>query len=322
MPRYLFYLIAIFCLTAFSVYSQETDYGPGYQTGIMKNPALTGSSGSGVFRMSYLNFFPGHNYNFHSVFTSFDSYFPKIHGGAGIYISDDIIGGIVNDLRGGVSYSYFLQAEKDLYINAGLSASFFRRGFNFSNAVLPDQIDPLGNVSLPSSEALINDPLTLFDLGTGVVFISGRYFGGFSILHLNQPDLGPSESAEDKLKRKYCIHLAAEYDIDKRKHLKLQPLIAGEIQGLFISASAGAVVGARLFSASSLFLFNNNGDLDLQTGFSFRKEQITILYNYRFNLKSGNAFLPFSLSHQAGLAFNLNNVEKRIKVRTINLPSL
>ncbi len=322
MQRNSSYIIVIFLLTTFSAYSQETGYGPGYQAMVMNNPGLTGNTGQGVLRMTYLNFYPGHNYDFHSVFTSFDTYVPRIHGGAGVYLSNDYIGGIVNDLRGGLSYSYFLQAEKNLYVNAGLSASFFHRGFNFRNAVLPDQIDPLGGVSLPSSETLVNDPRTLFDIGTGVAFISGRYFGGFSILHLTQPDLGTSGSDEDKLKRKYFIHLAAGYDIDKRRHLRLLPLVSAELQGLYISASAGAVVEARFFSANSLFLFNNNGNLDLKTGFSLRREQLTLIYNYRFNLKSGNTLLPFSLSHQAGLAFSLNNVEKRIKVRTINFPSL
>ena len=47
------------------------------------------------------------------------------------YISNDYLGGIVNELRSGLSYTYFLQAGKDLYINAGLSASFFHRGFNY-----------------------------------------------------------------------------------------------------------------------------------------------------------------------------------------------
>ena len=82
--------------------------------------------------------------------------FPYLHGGAGFYLSDDYLGGIVNDLRGGFSYAYFLQAGKDLFINAGLSASVYHRGYNFGNAVLPDQIDPLGGVSFPSSEMLVN----------------------------------------------------------------------------------------------------------------------------------------------------------------------
>ena len=121
---------------------------------MINNPALAGSEGDGVLRLSYLNYFPGNNFNLHSVYFSYDSYFPVLHGGAGIYITDDYLGGIINDIRGGLSYAYFLKAGKDLFINAGLSASFYNRGYNFNNAVLPDQIDPLGGVSIPSSESL------------------------------------------------------------------------------------------------------------------------------------------------------------------------
>ena len=63
--------------------------------------------------------------------------FPALHGGAGFYLADDYLGGIINDFRGGLSYAYFLQAGKDLFINAGLSASVFHRGFNFEGAVFP-----------------------------------------------------------------------------------------------------------------------------------------------------------------------------------------
>ena len=109
--------IMIFIFSA-GLFCQETNYGPGYQTMIVNNPAFSGSSLDGTMRLSYLNFYPGNNYNFHSVFLSYDSYFQSLHGGAGFYIANDYIGGIVNDLRGGLSYSYFLQAGKDLYINA------------------------------------------------------------------------------------------------------------------------------------------------------------------------------------------------------------
>ena len=103
---------------------------------LMDNPALSGSEGDGVLRMSYLNFYPGNSFNLNSVYLSYDSYFPGLHGGTGFYLSEDYLGGILNDLRGGFSYSYFLQAGKDLFINAGLTASFFHRGYNFGNAVL------------------------------------------------------------------------------------------------------------------------------------------------------------------------------------------
>ena len=49
---------------------------------------------------------------------------------------------------------------------------------------------------------------------------------------------------------------------------------------------------------------------------------VSVYYNYRFNIVSGNNLLPLSLLHQTGLAFSLNNVEKRKTIKTINFPKL
>src|SRR5512140_1153862 len=93
----LFLFLPVFCK------GQETDPGPGYQMVMIKNPSLAGTEGSGIARLSYLNFYPGNNYNLHSVYFSYDSYLPGLHGGAGIYLMDDYLGGIINDFRGGFS---------------------------------------------------------------------------------------------------------------------------------------------------------------------------------------------------------------------------
>ena len=314
-------LILVFIFTIFwRVSGQETNYGPGYQTIVVNNPAYTGSGGDGTMRVSYLNFYPGNSYNFHSVYFSYDSYYPAIHGGAGIYLSDDYLGGIVNDIRGGLAYSYFLQAGKELYINAGLSASFFHRGFNFGDAVLPEQIDQMGGISIPPSEILINRSKMVFDIGTGFLFIYRRFFGGFGITHLAQPDPGFSGSSADKIKRKYFMNAAMDFDLDKSNNLKIRPVAALEIQESLLTGCLGAVIESNYLSVNSLLFLNNNRNIDLQAGFSLRKERLAIFYNYKFSLKSGNSLMPFSLMHQTGLAFSLNNVEKRIKVRTINIP--
>jgi hypothetical protein len=62
--------------------------------------------------------------------------------------------------------------------------------------------------------------------------------------------------------------------------------------------------------------------MNFQTGFSLRAGRISIYYNYRFNIVSANKLLPFSLLHQTGLAFSLDNVEKRNLIKTINFPKL
>lgn len=310
----------LFLIFSDVLFCQETDYGPGYQTMIINNPAFAGSSPDGTLRLSYLNFYPGNNYKFHSVFLSYDSYFEALHGGAGFFLSNDYNGGIVNDLRGGLSYSYFLQAGRDLYINAGLSASFFNRGFNYSGALFPDQIDPMGGVSLPTAELLSNENRMVFDAGTGFLLIYKNLSGGFALTHLTQPDLYEGGSSSGKLKRKYLVHMMADFNLKQGSGLKILPHASVEFQGKYLYAGAGAIIESNYVSFNALILADNNSKIDVQAGFSVKRDKLGFYYNYRFNLGSDNSLMPFSVMHQTGIAFSLNNVEKRSKVRTINVP--
>lgn len=302
--------------------SQETIYGPGYQTLVMNNPAFAGCNLDGTLRIAYMNFFPGNNYEFHSVFCSYDSYFPVIHGGAGFYISNDYLGGVMNEIRSGLSYAYFLQAGRDLFINAGLSASFYHRGFNFGNAVFPDQIDPMGRVSLPSSGIMSDQNKTVFDVGTGFMFIYNNFTGGLAVMHLTQPNISSNGESAERLKRKLILHMMADFDLNRSNQLKIIPLIHSELQGQYFYAGVGAVFSYNYLSANSVFITDSNKNFDIQTGFSLKLERLALFYNYRFNLSSVNSLIPFSMIHQAGLTFSLNKVEKRIKLKTINLPVL
>jgi type IX secretion system PorP/SprF family membrane protein len=314
-------ILFISFLPAYS-FGQDTDTGPGYQSMMMSNPSLAGSGGRSELRLSYLNFYPGNNYNLHSVYLSYDSYIQGLHGGAGLYLADDYLGGIINDIRGGISYAYFLKAGKDLYINAGLSASVYHRGFNFENAILPDQIDPLGGVSLPSSETLASSGRTVFDIGAGFLFTSGTFTGGLSISHLAEPDLSTTGDSNERLKRRLLVHLSGDFTLNKEHDLKILPLTYLSLQNGFIAGGAGASVEIKYISVSIAALGDSGKNLNIQSGFSFSAGRISIYYNYRFNAISGNKLLPLSLLHQTGLAFSLNNVEKRNAVKTINFPKL
>ncbi len=303
-------------------FGQEADAGAGFQMMVMNNPAFSGSEGDGILRLSYLNYFPGNNYNLHSVYCSYDSYFPGLHGGAGFYLSDDYQGGVVNDLRGGLSYAYFLQAGRDLYINAGLSASFYHRGFNFGEAILPDQIDPLGYIAFTSSEALSNKGRTVFDIGAGFLFVSGKFFGGFSINHLAEPNLSSAELYNSRLKRNLLVHVSGDFDLNKARSLIIKPILLLSLQEGYSSGGLGAAIGGNTLAINAIILADNSNIFNIQTGFSFRSNIIGIYYNYRFNIISGNKFMPLSLIHQTGLTISLNNVDKRNVIKTINYPQL
>lgn len=301
-------------------FSQETLYGPGFRTMHMDNPALSGSSDDGLLRISYLNFYPGNKYNLHSFYTSYDSYFEKLHGGAGVWISDDYLGGIINDTRLGLSYSYALQAGEELFINAGLSASLFHRGLNFSGAVLPDMIDPLGGAVFPTGETLIPSSRTVFDVGSGLLFMFRNFFGGISVSHLSQPDLSEGTRTE-RLKRK--LQLTASWDIglNEKRTFRLRPSGFLEIQANDFSVAAGSSLETKTLAVNLILVSDNLKNVDLQAGFSLNAGRIGLFYSYRLNISSGNVLMPLSLLHQTGLRFSLNTVNKR-NVRTISFPEM
>jgi type IX secretion system PorP/SprF family membrane protein len=318
----LLYILLFFLLISLFCKGQDSESGAGYQQTMMYNPALSGSEGDGIIRLSYLNYYPGNNYNLHSVYFSYDSFVPSLHGGVGVYVADDYLGGIINDLKAGLSYAYFLQAGKDLFINAGLSASVYHRGFSFSGAVLPDQIDPLGGAVLPTSDLLSDKSRSVFDISAGFLFITGKIFGGFSVNHLAEPDLSENRNADEKLKRKALLHVAGDIVINEANNLKIKPVGYVAIQGGYISGGAGAVFESNYLAVNSLLTGDAEKNLNMQTGFSVKTGKLTIYYNYRFNLTSGNNMMPFSLLHQTGLAFSLNNVDKRKTIKTISFPKL
>ncbi|MBK8882799.1 MAG: PorP/SprF family type IX secretion system membrane protein [Bacteroidales bacterium] len=315
-------LLIITVATALIAGGQGFKSGPVYQMLLMNNPAISGSEGDGVLRLSYNNYYPGNSYDLHSVYLSYDSYFPGLHGGTAFYLSEDYLGGIINDLRGGISYAYFLQAGSDLFINAGLTASVFHRGYNFGNAILPDQIDPVGGVSFPTSEVPGINGKTVFDVGAGFLFITGKLTGGFSVNHLAEPELSSSAVSSERIRRKYSMNLSADLNLSSSGSLKIEPLLLVIQQGDYFSAGAGASIESSHLAINTIFSGDNGSNLNMQTGFAFTVNVMSVYYNYQFNVSSGNIFLPLSLLHQVGLAFSLNNVEKRKAFKTINFPKM
>jgi type IX secretion system PorP/SprF family membrane protein len=322
MFKKLFILLIIIIAASTAAMAQSISAGPLYQVLLMDNPALSGSEGDGVMRLSYLNFYPGNSYDLNSVYLSYDSYFPGLHGGTGFYLSEDYLGGIVNDLRGGFSYSYFLQAGKNLFINAGLTASLFHRGYNFGNAVLPDQIDPVGGVSFPTSEVLDSKGHTVFDVGAGILIMSGILAGGFSVNHLAEPVLSSSAFSTEKVSRKYTFHLSADFSLKGKEGLKIDPVLLAAQQGGYFSIGAGTSVEISHLAVNAVVFGDNGNNVNIQSGFSFKFSVVSVYYNYQFNALTGNSLLPLSLLHQVGLAFNLSNVEKRKVFNTINFPKM
>jgi type IX secretion system PorP/SprF family membrane protein len=316
------YIILIFLLYSFGSVAQDTNLGPGYNRGMVTNPSFSGTSGDGHLRLLYFNFYPGQGYNLNSFFLLYDTYLPVLHGGTGIYISNDIMAGIINDLRTGFGYAYHLKADKDFYINAGITASLINRSINAGRIILPDQIDPLGGNILQSGETITDMNHTVFDIGVGFLFTLKNLSGGFSLNHFAEPDISGTGIAGERLKRKYSFQFSGEFINSANGDLSILPAISAEFQGNRYWGSVGSSVRYKVISINIVMTADNVKKIDLQTGFSVLAGKAVLFYNYKFNIISQSGQFPFSLLHMAGVSISLNNVDKRKIIKTINFPEL
>lgn len=313
-------LIIIFVL--FPSVSDGQEKGMEYHTLLKANPGVTGIEGNASLRFSYMNYYPGNNFNLHSVSISYDGYFEPVHGGAGLYLSSDYLGGIVNDLAGGFSYSYFFRAGNDIYISAGLSPSLLRRGYSPGNMVLPDQIDPLLGSVLTSAQMLDSRSRTVFDLAAGAVIFYKDQFAGVSVSHLTSPDLSAGGQVENKLKRSLLVHFTGNADISGNGEIRMRPVLRVESAADYKSAGAGSFFETPHISAGAMLFYNNRKQSDIQTGIEIIVKDLRLFYSYRFNIFGGDNLLPVSVLHNTGLALSLKNVDKRKTVKTINFPEM
>ncbi|MGQ9620881.1 MAG: PorP/SprF family type IX secretion system membrane protein, partial [Bacteroidales bacterium] len=246
-------ILTLIIVAVFNAQSQDRFYSPGFQPAVILNPAVAGIEGDGILRMVYMTQYPGQGFNLHSFSGSYDAFISVLHGGIAGYISNDYLG-IINDIRGGFSYSYHLRASKDLYINAGLSASFQHRGINTVKMVLPDQIDPLQGVVLPSAEEISGRGRTIFDVGTGFVMISGNYLAGISVNHLARPDLEGSGSQESSLARRMTFFASGTFRIGKTIKTVIKPVIYFDVAGKEILAATGIVTATETVAVNTILM--------------------------------------------------------------------
>jgi type IX secretion system PorP/SprF family membrane protein len=314
-------VISVLCLGVRNVSGQDTWYGTVSGLHFMYNPAYTGSSGIPVMRASCYSFMPGNNFNLKSVYASFDGYSPVLHGGAGIWFSDDVLGDVMNDFRAGASYAYHLRAGKNLYINAGLAASVVNRGINRGSVILPGDYDQLNGLSGISSEVITAGNVTLFDLGTGITFAWKTWYGGFSVMHLTQPKLSPRQQSYNKLSRLYTV-TAGTLMTPGKGSLTISPAASLMIQSDNVIIYLGAQVLYREIMCGLSAWHVTSGFTAAEPAIGWDTGSTKIMLSYSYVINGGDTIFKSTAIVRAGLSVSFGNVEKRRAIHVIKLPEL
>lgn len=314
-------LIPALLLCAVTLKGQDTWYGSMSGMHMMYNPAWAGATGAPVLNISAYSFLPGNGFALKSVYASYDAYYKGLHGGAGLWLADDMLGEVMNDLRAGACYAYHFRAGRNLYVNAGLTASLVSRGIRTGAIILPEDVDPFRGITGGSSGYTSPSAYTGFDLGTGVSFSTGPWYGGLSVMHLTQPSLSDDNQEQNRLKRLYTLNTGSSFDLGS-SGFTLNPSAAVLLQDKNITVYLGTegiyrgiISGLSLWHAAKGFTV-------AATAIGWDADPVKIIISYNYILSGGDVSFKGTAIVKAGLSFSFNNVEKSRVAHIIKLPVL
>lgn len=136
------------------------------------------------------------------------------NGGLGFHVVNDNLGPSSN-LEFQVSGSYFLDLPNGASLSIGVKAGMFSSSIDFDEIVVVDPRDGVGNLSGKESQVRP-------DIGLGILYRNGNFFGGFSTNHVIQPkfDFGQDQIANQLLRHYY---LTAGYDYALTPEITITP---------------------------------------------------------------------------------------------------
>lgn len=300
---------------------QDTWHGSVSGMQMMYNPAFTGVGSAPSLNISAFSFLPGNGFGLRSVYASYDGYFEELHGGAGVWITDDMLGDIMNDLRGGLSYAYHFRAGRDVYITAGLTASLIARGIRRDAIILPDDIDPFSGITGGGADYTAPASVTRFDLGTGFTVSSGPWYGGLSVMHLARPPLSHEDRDVNRMDRLLALTGGVEINPGKGD-LSLVPSAALIVQGdeyrIYLGGEAwwkGIMAGIGMWHVRGGFT-SAAGSVGWDAG------SVKVNMTYSYILSGGDVSVGGTAIVKAGALFSFGNVEKSRARHIIKLPLL
>jgi type IX secretion system PorP/SprF family membrane protein len=310
-------------------YGQDASFSQFYANPLYLNPALAGTGECSRIMLNYRNQWPSLPNAFITYSASADHYVEALSGGVGVLFNSDNSGnGAITTNRISGIYSYHLKLGENTNLNAGFEATYHSQKLNWDKLVFQDMIDPLsGNINPGISGETTPSKLSVsaFDLSGGLLLgIRKKYYVGFAVDHLTQPNLSYYAENKNPLYLKYTVHAGMLLDLG----------------------------GGNYRSNSSNFIFSPNilyqqqqNTRQLNAGFYVEKQPIVLGFWYRHNFSNpdGALFLiglkqkrfrfgytyDLTLSklksntggaHELSLAFLVNCYKKRNKPGAIKCP--
>ena len=294
-----YFLLSLFFLSLV-LNAQDIQFAMPYSSPLYFNPAFAGSSGCGRVTGEYRNQWPNISGNYISSILSIDQYIKKIHGGFGInYFHDGAGLGTVRNNRISGIYSFRIPLFKNkCIIQSAIEGGYAQRTLDWSKLTFGSPQN--GFVYGDKLKEVVSYP----DFSSGILIYSEKFYGGFAIHHLNEPEESILYN-ESRLPKQYTAHAGANIRFkNSGKEITLSPSLLyfqqQNYRNLALSCAAQRgllVLGLR---------YRNDDNMIGSIG--FRVKSFRIAYSY--DLTISKLGIVAAGSHELSLSvfFNRKNV--------------
>lgn len=313
-------------LGAFIACGQDVSFSQFYTNPLYLNPAFSGSASVPRFALQYRNQWHSFNNAFTTYSAAYDMPVKKIRGGIGLNVLNDAQGNnLINAMQVNFSYSVNIQLSENYTFRGGLQAGFNQNSLNTENLIFSDNLDPnYGNHGTSAELSNLADPnFTFIDFSTGILVYSKKFFYGFAVHHLAEPQQSYYSGQEDvaKLPRKYTAHFGARLPVylygHQRKKLDISPQLIVQSQGNFQQLNYGIFATKRGLTFGTWFRQNFGIRYDAVIFLvGFMKNNWQFMYSYDFTVsglrgESGG-------TSEISLSFILKQIDKKQRLPFYN----
>jgi type IX secretion system PorP/SprF family membrane protein len=304
----------VLCLNA--VKSQQTHFSQFYTTSMYLNPSLAGIEKESKLTLNYRNHWPQIQNSFITQNVSVETNLSRFNNGLGVNVFRDQAGdGMLTVTSFSGVYAHEIKLSRDLYLRVGAKSGFVQKNVAWDKLVFEDMIDSRGGIVFNTHQKF-GEAISYIDLSSGMFLYSDKYYGGFSVNHLNQAQAGLiNKNGKSKLERNYTIHGGAKFLFNGNSGYSISPNVILSKQGNFTKFNAGAYVEAN-FLVLGLWYASSEAIVFI-VGVKTKRFQI----GYSYDLYASNVIGKSLGSHEISYVHKFKNTSGKTKrYRTSSCP--
>lgn len=313
----LFLVLLISCFSFENeVKAQDPHFTQFYANPIYLNPAFAGSHRCPRIIFNYRNQWPNISGTFVSTSFSFDTRVEAVSGGLGVHFLNDRAGqGTMGITRFSLIYAYQLTVTREFSMAFGFQATYGQKKLDWSKLTFGDMIDPKYGFIYTTKETKDVEVVSYPDFSAGVLGFSKRFYAGFAVFHLAEPEEG-FITQSSPLPMKFTGHGGAVIPLDGRYgKSNISPNIVYQQQqdfrelnlGLYLTK--GPVVGG--------LWYRNQDAVVAMVGF----QQEPVKMGYSYDITVSKLGIVTAGSHEISFQLLFKCKPKRKKIRTVSCPS-